>query len=183
MRQFRVMMWEGSVQLRINMRPLHAKFTPYVLGGVGVFRFNPKAYFQGQWVALQALGTEGQGLNPLDSRKYQLTQVNIPVGGGISWWIGERLNMGISLNYRLCFTDYLDDVSTQYYNNDALLDFRGSLAAALADRSAEVIGENNLFSEGETRGNPDSMDAYYTAMLSVQYVFRHSDATLPCVRF
>ena len=31
--------------------------------GVGGFYFNPKAKYEGKWVSLQPLGTEGQGLN------------------------------------------------------------------------------------------------------------------------
>ena len=38
-------------------------FTPHVLLGVGVLRFNPKTEYNGQTVILQPLGTEGQGID------------------------------------------------------------------------------------------------------------------------
>ena len=45
---------------------------PYVYGGVAVFRFNPKAHYNGQLIALQPLGTEGQGMDGF-SERYSLT--------------------------------------------------------------------------------------------------------------
>ena len=37
-------------------------FTPYITGGYGISWFNPKAEYNGEWVELQPLGTEGQEL-------------------------------------------------------------------------------------------------------------------------
>ena len=49
------------------------RWTPYVTGGAAVFTFNPKAEYNGEWVALQPLGTEGQGLPQYpDRKKYSL---------------------------------------------------------------------------------------------------------------
>ena len=36
------------------------KIKPYVMAGVGLFSFYPKAYCDGEWVALRPLHTEGQ---------------------------------------------------------------------------------------------------------------------------
>ena len=56
-------------------------FTPFVLGGVGVLRFDPQTEYQGRTIHLQPLGTEGQGV-PGFPEKYNLTEVVIPMG---SW--------------------------------------------------------------------------------------------------
>ena len=37
-------------------------FTPYVGIGLGIIVFNPRTKYEGQWVGLQRIGTEGQGL-------------------------------------------------------------------------------------------------------------------------
>ena len=35
--------------------------TPYFMGGINIMRVNPKARYNGEWIELQPLGTEGQG--------------------------------------------------------------------------------------------------------------------------
>ena len=62
---FRSDILEGLGQLEFNFLPyVHGSedqfFTPYLFGGFGFSYFNPKAELNGEWVALQPLGTEGQ---------------------------------------------------------------------------------------------------------------------------
>jgi hypothetical protein len=60
------------------------KFAPYIGAGVGGFMFNPKAELDGRWVALQPLGTEGQGLQEYPDRvKYSKMSFNIPLAFGL----------------------------------------------------------------------------------------------------
>ena len=35
--------------------------TPYFMGGINIMRMNPKTRYNGEWIELQPLGTEGQG--------------------------------------------------------------------------------------------------------------------------
>ena len=54
--------YEGSALLELNLLGFNAKrlkerFSPYVFTGISVFSFNPRAFYQGQWVDLQPLGT------------------------------------------------------------------------------------------------------------------------------
>ena len=126
----------------------------YVFGGVGVFRFNPKAEYNGQWYSLQPLGTEGQGLRP-NTSKYALQSIVLPIGGGYRKNIGKKSYLGIELSLRKTFTDYIDDVSSTYYDNDIIRQERGDIAAALSDRRE---GEKAAANSG--RGNPRYNDNY-----------------------
>lgn len=137
-------------------------FSPYLFGGIGVFNFNPKAEYEGVMYALQPLGTEGQGLSGMKS-KYALTALAIPFGLGIKINFAKRISVGLEWGMRYTLTDYLDDVSTVYFDNVALANSRSSLTAALADRS-EV---KHVAHSG--RGNPRTKDWYSFAGISMSF--------------
>lgn len=143
-----------------------AYFSPYVIGGVGVFHFNPEAFTGQEWVALQPLNTEGQGLPQYPGRKpYRLTQANFPLGMGIKYEISALLNARLEVMHRILNTDYLDDVS-QGYIDPALLAANpatrsAELATQLADRRRE-IEPSIVTREGQKRGNSARNDAYFT---------------------
>ena len=59
---------------------------------------------------LQPLGTEGEGFYK-GEKKYNLTQLAIPIGGGFKYAISNNVRIGIEVGFRKLFTDYLDDVS------------------------------------------------------------------------
>ncbi|MBI3883637.1 MAG: hypothetical protein HY305_05345 [Sphingobacteriales bacterium] len=91
------------------------KFSPYLLGGIGYFGFNPQAEYNGTRVALQPLHTEGQGYAEYPNRKpYKLHQVNFPLGFGFKYEVSPLVNIRAEMVYRVLKTDYLDDVSTRY---------------------------------------------------------------------
>jgi hypothetical protein len=141
--------------------------TPYIFGGLGLFRFNPKADFQGEWIALQPLGTEGQG-SPVyaDRKQYSLMGANIPFGFGVKFHAFGRLGFSLEWGLRKTFTDYLDDVSTTYADPDVLFATHGELAALLADRSLVNPGKINA---GRQRGNSTNKDWYSFAGLTITY--------------
>lgn len=141
--------------------------TPYIFGGLGLFRFNPKADFQGEWIALQPLGTEGQG-SPVyaDRKQYSLMGANIPFGFGVKFHAFGRLGFSLEWGLRKTFTDYLDDVSTTYVDPDVLFATHGELAALLADRSLVNPGKINT---GRQRGNSTNKDWYSFAGLTITY--------------
>lgn len=147
-------------------------FSLYVIGGAALFQFNPYTYDQnGQKVYLQPLSTEGQGLPQYPDRKpYKLTQPALVFGGGIKYVFSNRIRVGLESSIRKLFTEYLDDVSTNYIDHDALLDARGPLAVELAYRGDEIEGASPFYpGEGDKRGNPKSKDYYYFAGLHVTY--------------
>src|ERR1700739_1988602 len=77
-------------------------FNLYLFAGVGVMHHKPKANYQDQWVALQPLHTEGTS--------YSLWQFVVPVGTGFYFTIKKKHRIGFEFDWRICFTDYLDDV-------------------------------------------------------------------------
>src|SRR5688572_22226439 len=59
-------------------------FTPYLTGGASLFYMNPMTIYQGEKIALQPLGTEGQYLdNYPDQKPYSLIQPSLQFGGGL----------------------------------------------------------------------------------------------------
>lgn len=125
------------------------KFSPYIFLGLSVFHFQPRADYNGSWVDLQPLKTEGE------SKKYPLTQVSIPFGIGFKMNVSKQVGLGVEWGPRKTFTDHLDDVSGTYPDPSKV--FGGhSLAASLSDRSKHAGSNIN-----EQRGNPGTKDWYY----------------------
>ena len=106
---------------------------------------------------LKPLGTEGQGLEggPEPYSNYSLC---IPMGAGVRKAMSRNLSIGLELQYTKTFTDYIDDVSGVYFNNEAILAANGPIAAFLADPSlGRIPGQT---APGQQRGDPDDLDAY-----------------------
>ncbi len=146
--------------------------SPYLLAGLGWFSFNPQTYYQGRWVDLQPLHTEGEGFAEYKHRpNYHLSQVNIPIGGGLKYELSELVTLRLELIYRFLFTDYLDDVSTTYIDPSLFAKYlspaNAALAKALYSRRGEVDpGYHTPI--GAYRGNPRQNDAYYTFSLKLE---------------
>lgn len=140
--------------------------TTYMFVEVAGFYMNPKANDQGTWVALQPLGTEGQGNG---KKRYPLTQLSIPFGLGVKFNLGKGVAMSFEYGLRLTFTDYIDDVSGVYVDKDKLSNSNGPLAATLADRSLQPLGANGS-NTGYRRGDPNDKDWYsfFGMMLTFQ---------------
>jgi hypothetical protein len=185
-------------------------FNLYILGGAAVFYHNPKGKVPefgtdnvrfsnyGQWVALRPLGTEGQNSPHYNVSAYNPVQLAIPFGGGFSMKIGERTDLNFEINYRILFTDFIDDVSGRYVDLGAL---DSELAKAMSDRSTEktaIIDESRrplseiiettgtytypsqydgrvytvlkgYGSEGGTRGGSNN-DVYLSTSLKLSYI-------------
>lgn len=147
------------------------QFTPYVFAGLGLFHFNPYTYdINGVKTYLQPLGTEGQGLPQYPSRKvYSLTQRNLLFGGGIKYNLSDRVSVGLEINFRALFTDYLDDVSTRYPDSLTLFNARGAEAVSLSFRGDELKPPSPFPSEGAPRGNPARKDTYRFILFRITY--------------
>jgi opacity protein-like surface antigen len=163
--------YEGSLLIRANLWniPADKKFTPYITTGVAFFHFDPYAYtLNGEKVYLRPLGTEGEGLPQYPDRKiYNLNQISIPFGFGVTYAISDNFMLGAEINFRKTFTDYIDDVSSQRYADTAILRAsRGDLSAKMSFRSDET-SDPYTFSERITRGNPDKKDAYYSCVIKL----------------
>lgn len=172
---FRSPITEISLQMELNFLKLYTdweknKFAPYIFAGIGFFSFNPKAELNGSYYDLQHLGTEGQGLEG-EKDFYSLTNFAIPFGLGFKYNISKIMTIGIEWGMRYTFTDYLDDVSGNYYDNITLLMERGDIVAALADRS------ESLHKEGTGRGNVTTKDWYSFAGMTITFRIGNEDKT------
>ncbi|RYF91096.1 MAG: hypothetical protein EOO03_02190 [Chitinophagaceae bacterium] len=148
------------------------RLSPYVMGGVGYFKFNPQANLNGTWVNLQPLSTEGQGFKEYPDRKpYDLNGISIPFGGGIKYEVSPLLNIRAEFLYRPTNTDYLDDVSTTYIDkdndflNNGFTGARFTNAYALTDRQRGEYAPQTL--PGKKRGNPNDNDNFFSVNLKV----------------
>jgi hypothetical protein len=134
-------------------------FSPYIFGGLGLFRMNPQGEINGQWVALQPLHTEGQGTPFNTDVPYHLIQPCIPFGVGIKLTLFNALCLSIEWGLRKTFTGYIDDVSGVYPNPAQLAAQQGpngALALAMSNRSP-VPSETLI---GSQRG--DGKDDWYS---------------------
>jgi hypothetical protein len=148
------------------------KFVPYVFGGLAYFHFNPFTQDSaGQTVYLKPLSTEGQGLSQYPDRKpYSLGQLAIPFGAGIRYAVSDRIGVALEAGIRKTFTDYIDDVSTDYADPADLLAARGQQAVDLSYRGDEVDGGNPSYPEkGFQRGAPNRKDIYYFTGLHLTF--------------
>ncbi len=150
------------------------RISPYLLGGIGYFVFNPQARYNGAWVDLRPLSTEGQGFAEYPDRKfYKLKQINFPVGAGIKYKLSDQFNISAECVYRILTTDYLDDVSTTYIDKNLFQKYLGAdapTAVALYDRQKEIVptGSTNV---GDIRGNPKNNDAYFSFNFKIGIIF------------
>jgi Domain of unknown function (DUF6089) len=150
----------------------------YVFCGVGMFFYNPKAKYNGKWVSLHSLGTEGQGL-PGGPKPYSRFSVAIPYGFGFKQPIGSEWSVGLEFGARKTYSDYIDDVSDKYYSNSDIYNQRGATAAALADPKLygihpSLVDKNNPLgynqgAKGEQRGDVLDLDSYLFVNLTFVY--------------
>lgn len=134
-------------------------FSPYTFIGLAGFYFDPKGSLNGDWESLRPLRTEGQGLSGgATERRYRKLQVSIPFGIGVKAVFSKGIGIGFEWGMRKTYTDYLDDVSTKYYNPTLLSDNANDPAYILSDPS---IGTDPLYSNvGRQRGNAKTKDWY-----------------------
>lgn len=149
--------------------------TAYLFTGIGAFYHNPKTLYQGSYIPLQPIRTEGV--------EYKRFGYCVPLGIGMFVSISkkrQRLHrIGIEVNWRYTNTDYLDDISTVYKNP---VELPSSTAIALSNRNTELsnqpvgmagnYGWQGTDKNGEPvnkapRGNPSNKDSYIS--LNITY--------------
>ena len=142
---------------------------PFIFGGVSFFHFNPSALdTAGQRVYLQPLGTEGQGFFQ-GREKYKLSSWAMPFGGGLKFSLSENVKVRFELGLRKTMTDYLDDVSTTYADQNELLANNGQQAVDLAFRGDEDKNGQVYPPVNTARGNSGSKDWYYFTGLGISF--------------
>jgi hypothetical protein len=181
---FRSKILEGTVMaefyptvfLEEDPEDVTARLRPYGVLGLGMFHFKPQGSYKSPngdtyWVDLQPLHTEGQGFPEYPDRKdYKLTQLNIPMGAGIKYFISENVNISFEIIHRKTFTDYIDDVSTRYVDPSLFYKYlspsQAPIAAAMANKTPPAI-QSQGYRPGSKRGDPNQKDAYFTAQFKL----------------
>lgn len=138
-------------------------FKAYIFAGIGVFHHSPKTEYKDEVYKLQPFQTEGV--------KYSLWQMCVPLGTGFYFTMKKKHRIGFEYNWRVCFTDYLDDVSSKYKAG-----LTGT-AGALANRTGELGSAadpivSQSFTPGNKRGDASHKDNYMTVMINYSYVVR-----------
>jgi len=176
---FRSTILEGSamvefyptVFLEDDPEDVAGRLRPYGVLGLGLYHFNPQGSLSDvngdtYWVDLRPLHTEGEGFAEYPGRKeYSLTQMNIPMGGGVKYFFSEDVNVSFEIIYRKLFTDYLDDVSTTYIDPTLFSKYLSPSQAANAIKvSNKAIDGYNTpsYGPGDKRGTSTNNDAYFT---------------------
>ncbi len=169
---------------------------PYVFTGGAIVYSNPKARtpdtlgYSSKWVALRPLQTEG--------KKYSPITIAIPIGMGVRFKLGDRIDIAVEGCMRFTLTDYLDDVSGNYKGVGEL---KSDLARRMSNRTAEptsrfndkprdmtkvnaLLGSNLIYNtpdgngynslggmgmSGDIRGLPKT-DAYFSINVQFNYV-------------
>ncbi|MGH2553598.1 MAG: hypothetical protein ACRDEB_07770 [Chitinophagaceae bacterium] len=151
---------------------LKGKLRPYLLGGAGMFHFNPKTKdIDGKWVELAPLHLEGQGFSKYpDSKPYKLFQKNLLMGFGFKYYLKENLYVGLEILHRKLFTDYVDDVSHNYYIDPINFDYNLPAADAVVARRLYYRGiytfpSTRPYQDFAERGDPKDNDAYFSSIL------------------
>ncbi|HVE61008.1 MAG TPA: DUF6089 family protein [Chitinophagaceae bacterium] len=147
------------------------KWTPYAFGGFAVYHFNPYTHdASGIKYFLKPLSTEGQGIAGYNAQPYSLTQLALPIGGGVKYAISDKVRLGVEVGFRKLFTDYLDDLSTNYVDQFDLLLAKGPKAVELSYRGDEVPGGDPGYpAKGAQRGGVSEKDAYYFTGLHLSF--------------
>lgn len=152
------------------------RLNPYGVIGVGVYKYNPQgsltdANGNKTWYDLRPLRIEGQGMAEYpDRREYNLTQLNIPMGVGVKYWLTDKVNIGTEILWRKSFNDYVDDVSTTYIDpnlySNYLTPANAAIARAISDKMYGIVNPNlTRFSPGDQRGNPNQNDSWFNVFL------------------
>ncbi len=158
-------------------------FRAFIGLGFGALYHNPKTYYNGSWVALRPL--------MMENHKYSTVTFDIPAEMGFYFTISKHYRIGWNLTWVTTFTDYLDDVSSQYADPSTL----SPLAAALSDRTdhtaANYYGSANGLGSGwgnnfgyasytdadgvqhfNKRGDPTHNDSFLRSSVEFSYVIR-----------
>lgn len=123
-------------------------FTMFLFGGLAGFHFDPKGNLgDGNWRSLTPLQTEGTS--------YRRFQISVPFGIGFKWNVTDNIGLSVEWGPRKTYTDYLDDVSGQYY------DFSKNAPANADTRTFAYRSTETYNYVGTSRGNPRTKDWYF----------------------
>jgi opacity protein-like surface antigen len=148
--------------------------SPYLFVGVGGFWFNPKAEYNGDWVALRPLMTENVA--------YKRIAIALPFGIGVKYALNKQMSIGAELTMRYTSTDYIDDVSTVYAdksNADAMTQYLANPTLNLIPSYTDGTYIYDATGVGMQRGGADQNDSFAVLMFSFNYKILQGRKNLP----
>ncbi len=192
---FKSDLWEVYTAVELYPTMIFAKYDdydpflkPYGFIGVGMFHFDPQGSISDNlgnktWHKLRPLRTEGQGMAEYPDRKpYKKIQMNLPMGAGVKVAITPRVSTALELLYRKTFTDYIDDVSTEYidpnYFDQYLSAADATIARKIHDKTFGVVTPGlTRYQPGTQRGNPKNNDAYFSLAVKLGIKIGYDNST------
>ncbi|HVE61429.1 MAG TPA: hypothetical protein VNA26_06405 [Chitinophagaceae bacterium] len=166
---------------------LQGKLRPYGIIGIGMMKFKPQGkYYEpagnAKWVDLQPLRLEGQGFREYpDREEYKLTTMEIPMGFGAKYYVKENMYIGLEVLHRKTFTDYIDDVSTNYIDNNLFGQYLTPEQTAMANQlyyreNFVPGGSQTRPSINEQRGDPTEMDSFFSTIFRLGWRLNASNS-------
>ncbi|MDC0579453.1 hypothetical protein OAP11_01685 [Bacteroidia bacterium] len=128
----------------------------YLNVGGGLCFYQPMASVDNNWYKLRPLGTEGQNIDA-NRDPYSIYSPIVPFGIGKKFKL-NRIIFAVDVSMRKTFTDYLDDVSTSYYDPISIGNHSGGIAALLSNPSK---ADSPVGKPGTKRGEPNHNDNYF----------------------
>jgi len=170
---FKSNIYEISIVSEFNFIPYFTGsvkdvFAPYIFAGFSGFYHRPTL----GGVSLKDMNTEGEGGIILDKeghRVYSLYQVAIPFGFGFKYSFSGNFAVSMEWGLRRTFTDYLDDVSTEYYLSSSTIGSGDSNYGNIHISDPSMNHEPSM-----QRGIKASQDWYSFAGVSLFYRFNLS---------
>jgi hypothetical protein len=105
---------------------------------------------------LRPLGTEGQGLIGSGATVYGTRALSLPLGVGWRAHLGPWLTAQAEVQWTWVQSDYLDDVSGNYADTEAIRSARGDISAYFADPTNRQLA-------GYARGQSNQNDGWFRA--------------------
>lgn len=130
--------------------------SPYLFAGWGIMAFEPQGMYQGEWINLQPLGTEGQGTVDSKEGLYGTRARILPFGLGWRAQLNALWVLKTEATWVLTTTDYLDDTHGVYADTEQIRELHGDVAVYFSDPSGLSLPI------GTPRGNAQTNDAYFT---------------------
>lgn len=163
---FKSNVWDFTSELEFNFFSFKPGspdkfYTPFLGAGFGLFRFNPKATYNGITKELRFLGTEGQNLD----EEYFHTKLSGALSGGFKLALNSRWILQLTVSSRWLTTDYLDDVSTTYPDILVVESMRAE------EGIATFIDPTDTSYPGKQRGDSVGRDQYTYIGLGLTYFF------------
>ncbi len=152
------------------------RLSPFIMGGIGMLKFNPKAKIENQWVELKPLSLEGQGFSEYPDRApYETTTPIFLAGLGLRYEVSRIISLRLEATHRWTQTDYLDDVSEGDWVDPSLFYKyfsvgQANLASSLYNRSSVINPPRNT----RPRGDKTDNDYYWGIQFRVGFALNRN---------